>query len=130
MHEYAFTLSLLHPGPKSSVQLSTPYLDERVRVGRGSRGSLFLFTRGGEASKSDMASVGLQKTTFAGLAALGIFFSSLVVTGAVLWASANPLLRAVAVLTWMVSAGMAAVLNKGGIVQEDRSIRTMTAPAS
>ena len=39
-------------GPPSSVQLTTTYLDERVRLGKGSRGSLFVFTRGGQA---DMA---------------------------------------------------------------------------
>jgi hypothetical protein len=43
-------------GPPSSVQLSTPYLDERVRLGKGSRGSLFVFTRGGPAD----AAGGLQ----------------------------------------------------------------------
>lgn len=32
-------------GPKSSVKLVTTYLDERVRLGRGSRGGLFLFER-------------------------------------------------------------------------------------
>jgi hypothetical protein len=39
-------------GPPSSVQLSTPYLDERVRLGKGSRGSLFVFTRGGAADEA------------------------------------------------------------------------------
>jgi hypothetical protein len=32
-------------GPKSSVVLSTTYLDEDVRLGKGSRGSLFVFAR-------------------------------------------------------------------------------------
>jgi hypothetical protein len=41
-------------GPPSSVQLSTPYLDERVRLGKGSRGSLFVFTRGGAADQAGM----------------------------------------------------------------------------
>ena len=41
----------LRIGPRSSVQLATTYLDERVRLGRGSRGSLFVFTRGGEADR-------------------------------------------------------------------------------
>ena len=41
----------LRIGPRSSVQLVTTYLDERVRLGRGSRGSLFVFTRGGEADR-------------------------------------------------------------------------------
>ena len=34
-------------GPSSSVVLSTTYLDERVRLGKGGRGSSFVFTRGG-----------------------------------------------------------------------------------
>jgi hypothetical protein len=32
-------------GPPSSVVLATTYLDENVRLGKGSRGSLFVFTR-------------------------------------------------------------------------------------
>jgi hypothetical protein len=36
-------------GRDSDVVLSTTYLDERVRLGKGSRGSLFVFTRGGAA---------------------------------------------------------------------------------
>ena len=39
-------------GPQSSVVLDTPYLSNSVRLGVGSRGSLFAFTRT-EASKSD-----------------------------------------------------------------------------
>ena len=38
---------VLRIGPPSSVQLTTTYLDERVRLGLGSRGSLFVFRRGG-----------------------------------------------------------------------------------
>lgn len=34
-------------GPTSSVVLGTTYLDERVRLGKGGRGSRFVFTRGG-----------------------------------------------------------------------------------
>lgn len=37
----------LRVGPSSDVTLKTTYLDERVRLGQGSRGSLFVFTRGG-----------------------------------------------------------------------------------
>lgn len=36
-------------GPKTTVQLTTTYLDDRVRVGVGGRGSLFVFTSGGLA---------------------------------------------------------------------------------
>lgn len=32
--------------------LSTTYLDERVRLGKGSKGSLFVFTRGGAAEQA------------------------------------------------------------------------------
>ena len=32
-------------GPKSSVVLSTTYVDDAIRLGKGSRGSLFVFTR-------------------------------------------------------------------------------------
>ena len=37
-------------GPKSSVVLTTTYLTPEVRIGKGSRGSLFVFTKGGEAA--------------------------------------------------------------------------------
>ncbi len=100
------------------MRLTTPYLDERVRVGRGSRGSLFLFTRGGTADQAEMDQVGLQNTTAAGLVGLAAFFGVLLLGGAVLWASANPLLRGAAVLGWLLAAGVGAVLNKGGIVQD------------
>lgn len=39
-------------GPPSSVQLSTTYLDDKVRLGKGSRGSLFVFARGGAAERA------------------------------------------------------------------------------
>lgn len=39
----------LRIGPRSSVELATTYLDPRVRLGRGSRGSRFVFMRGGAA---------------------------------------------------------------------------------
>ena len=42
----------LRIGPPSSVQLATTFLDERVRLGRGSRGSRFVFARGGAADSA------------------------------------------------------------------------------
>ena len=48
-------------GPKSSVQLTTTYLSEDVRLGKGSRGSLFVFTRGGP---SDDAGQPLQSLLY------------------------------------------------------------------
>ena len=79
-----------------------------------------MFIRGGEADKAQMDQVGVQKSTFAGVAALALFFASLVLGGALLWASAHPILRAGAVLAWLLSVGLGAVLNKGGIIQEQR----------
>ena len=55
-------------GPPSSVVLKTTYLDERVRLGKGSRGSLFVFTRGGESERAGMELVGRQRTTPLGTA--------------------------------------------------------------
>lgn len=46
------------PGPPSSVQLATTYLDETVRLGKGSRGSLFVFTRGGAADAAGERALG------------------------------------------------------------------------
>jgi hypothetical protein len=42
----------LRIGPESSVQLTTTHLDERMRLGRGSRGSRFVFVRGGPADQA------------------------------------------------------------------------------
>ncbi len=39
-------------GPESSVQLTTTFLDDRLRLGRGSRGSRFVFVRGGYADEA------------------------------------------------------------------------------
>lgn len=42
-------------GPRSQVRLATTYLDDRVRLAIGGRGSLFVFTKGGQ-SQTEMAS--------------------------------------------------------------------------
>ncbi|GAX74034.1 hypothetical protein CEUSTIGMA_g1484.t1 [Chlamydomonas eustigma] len=112
----------LRIGPKSSVQLATTYLDERIRVGLGSRGSLFLFTRGGAADAADMDLVGQQRTSWVGVAAVWAFLAILVVTGALLWASANPLARVAAIISGFLTVGISAVLNRGGIIQDDKEI--------
>lgn len=53
-------------GPTSSVVLSTTYLDERVRLGRGGRGSSFVFTKGGQSDHAGMEKIGLGRTTIQG----------------------------------------------------------------
>lgn len=46
-------------GPKSSVVLTTTYLTPTVRLGKGSRGSLFVFTKGGASDKEGVPQQGL-----------------------------------------------------------------------
>eukprot|EP00195_Chlamydomonas_chlamydogama_P009774 CAMPEP_0202902494 /NCGR_PEP_ID=MMETSP1392-20130828/16886_1 /ASSEMBLY_ACC=CAM_ASM_000868 /TAXON_ID=225041 /ORGANISM="Chlamydomonas chlamydogama, Strain SAG 11-48b" /LENGTH=213 /DNA_ID=CAMNT_0049589267 /DNA_START=322 /DNA_END=959 /DNA_ORIENTATION=+ len=81
----------LRIGPPSSVQLATTYLDDRVRIGKGSRGSLFVFTRGGDADKADMDKVGTQTTSLQALVAFSLFFAGLLLGGLGLWMTGNPL---------------------------------------
>lgn len=53
-------------GPTSSVVLSTTYLDERVRLGKGGRGSRFVFTRGGACEHAGKYSRALSHKLFCG----------------------------------------------------------------
>ncbi|CAL8468643.1 g8183 [Coccomyxa elongata] len=57
----------LRIGPPSSVILKTSYLDEAVRLGKGSRGSKFVFVRGGEAESAGMEDVGRSSTKWWGM---------------------------------------------------------------
>lgn len=108
-------------GPPSSVQLATTYLDEEVRLGQGSRGSLFVFTRGGAADGAGMDLVGLEQTTPGAKALLLATFFGLVTAGAVLWATESLPLRVFAVGVWLVTAGMAAVMRQGGVAEGDNA---------
>ncbi|GFR46858.1 hypothetical protein Agub_g8498, partial [Astrephomene gubernaculifera] len=90
----------LRIGRVSSVGLVTTYLDERVRLGRGTRGSLFVFTRGGAAENAGMDTVCLERTSGLASLVLGAFFAALFMGGAALWGSGQPLLRAVAGCMW------------------------------
>ncbi len=44
----------LSAGGSSDVTLKTTFLDSRVRLGQGSRGSLFVFTRGGASDSAGL----------------------------------------------------------------------------
>lgn len=44
-----FGAAVFEYGPRSTVRIATTYLDDRVRIGVGSRGSLFVFVPGGLA---------------------------------------------------------------------------------
>ncbi|GLI58830.1 hypothetical protein VaNZ11_000594 [Volvox africanus] len=115
-------------GKPSSVVLSTTYLDERVRLGKGSRGSLFVFTRGGAADAAGMGQVGLQRTSLTAAAAFTAFFVSLFLGGAALWVSGQLVLKAAALAMWLLGAGMGAVVRNGGLVM-DREDERMVAAA-
>ncbi|KXZ55844.1 hypothetical protein GPECTOR_2g1395 [Gonium pectorale] len=114
----------LRIGGFSSVVLSTTYLDERVRLGKGSRGSLFVFTRGGRADEAGMDQVGLERTSLTAAAVFGAFFVSLFLAGAALWVSGNPGLKAAALLVWLLGAAVGGVVRQGGLVM-DRDERRM-----
>ena len=105
-------------GPKSSVVLSTTYLDEDVRLGKGSRGSLFVFARKSAAqAERDRArwkvggfgvSVMLACTAALVFFAVRRFRAGGVTELAVVTAAAA-----------LASAALALVMRQGGIVAED-----------
>ncbi|KAG2445792.1 hypothetical protein HXX76_000396 [Chlamydomonas incerta] len=115
-------------GRTSSVVLTTTYLDERIRLGKGSRGSLFVFTRGGAADAAGMDQVGLQRTSLTAAALFTGFFVSLFAAGWLLWCTANPLARAAAVAFWLLGAAIGGVVRQGGLVM-DRDDERMVAAA-
>ncbi|GBG00114.1 hypothetical protein Rsub_12855 [Raphidocelis subcapitata] len=103
-------------GPPSSVQLSTTYLDERIRLGKGSRGSLFVFERTAAADAAAMDRVGLERTTPAGVLLLAAMLGAMALGGWGLFRTGAPALQLCGALVWAAAVGMAAVFWKGGIV--------------
>jgi hypothetical protein len=99
-------------GPPSSVVLTTTYLDARVRLGRGSRGSLFVFVRGGAASRANMAEVGAEKPSAVGRAVFLLALGGMVAGGAALWQAGATLAGAA---LWLAATGLAAVAWQGGV---------------
>ncbi|KAG2491387.1 hypothetical protein HYH03_010178 [Edaphochlamys debaryana] len=108
----------LRIGRTSSVVLSTTYLDERVRLGKGSRGSLFVFTRGGAADAAGMDRVGLQTTSLTSAALFSAFFVSLFLGGAALWVSGMVALKAAALCLWLLGAAIGGVVRQGGLLMD------------
>lgn len=114
-------------GPKSSVVLRTTYVDGDVRIGKGSRGSLFVFTRGGTSEEAGMEQFGLQKTSILGKLLVTLFVGGIASAGAWLlwsymtaWKSVStvvpsPLLGALGIFLCLVSAVLAFVFVRGGI---------------
>ena len=111
-------------GPRSSVTLTTPYLSDRIRLGVGSRGSMFVFARNQKANEADMDMAGLERSTYAGLASFFGFLSALALTSCGLWVlgTTQPIFRVLAGLPALLGLGFASILFKGGIVQGDDKI--------
>ncbi|MEW5304010.1 MAG: hypothetical protein WDW36_006652 [Sanguina aurantia] len=114
-------------GPPSSVELQTQYLDERVRLGKGSRGSLFVFTRGGAADTAGMDLVGLQKSSQTALLAFSVVFCSIFITGALAWLSGPLPGKVLGVGLWLLGAAIGGVVRSGGIISDNKQ---PTAPST
>jgi hypothetical protein len=111
----------LRIGPKSSVVLSTTYLDDHVRLGKGSRGSLFVFTKkSAERAERDHRrwrvggfAIALMLLTALGLGIFGVH--QLRTTNRVLYS-------ATVIASALTSLAMAYILRDGGIVAEDADL--------
>ena len=107
-------------GPPSTVVLRTTYVDDRVRIGKGSRGSLFVFTRGGKADEASMETVGLERTGAGGKVLIGAITMGMVALGAWVgvlgYRSSQPALSGVGWLVGMLGMFLAAVFVRGGII--------------
>ena len=124
-------------GPPSTVVLKTTYVDERVRIGKGSRGSLFVFTRGGASDGASMETVGLERTSVFGKGIIALFtLGTLSLGGWVCYSGYLKKQAAVSAVGWviaMVGLFLAGTFVRGGIVDpgaDDRPDVTMsTLPA-
>ena len=104
----------LRIGPTSSVTLTTSYLDGAVRLGKGSRGSKFVFLRGGEADAAGencacshclrrmllACTLAIGEAMHAGMEAVGLSSTT--------WWGAAVLAAAVTMLAWGVVAAFGA----------------------
>jgi len=102
-------------GPPSDVVLTTTYLDQRVRLGKGSRGSLFVFKRGGAADSAAMDQVGLEKSSWGAVAVTVALLAGLGAGCVGLWRTGAVLGRVAAGLVGVLLVAMSAVLIRGGI---------------
>jgi hypothetical protein len=108
-------------GPPSSVVLTTTYLDERVRLGKGSRGSLFVFTRGGESDLAEMDQVGLKRSTKVGMALIFSVCAGLFLGGAYTFMN-NALptpVKALGVFATLLGTALTSVFVRGGVMDGD-----------
>ena len=107
-------------GPPSSVVLQTTYLDERIRLGKGGRGSIFVFERlgDGEQRADGEGAPGGAPVAAAGAAALAAGLLLALARGA-----RPPMPSAVAAALALAVAAVGSVLFRGGIVTDRRAPR-------
>lgn len=121
-------------GPPSTVVLKTTYVDERVRIGKGSRGSLFVFTRGGAADGASMETVGLERTSLFGKAVVALFTLGMLTAGGWVcytgYLAKRPAVSAVGWVIAMIGLFLAGTFVRGGIVDAGADDRPdVTLPA-
>lgn len=111
-----FGLPPISVGPTSSVVLATTYLDEKVRLGKGSRGSLFVFsrTREGQDVLASAERKAYNPMALACICAYALCFAAYQLTKLVP-AGATPFIWGA---TALVAAGLAYLFKDGGILND------------
>lgn len=117
-------------GPSSSVVLKTTYVDERVRIGKGSRGSLFVFTRGFESDGAGMDLVGLEKISLLGKFIVASFIACLLAAGGFLSYRymAVPHIGGIGLFMVIVGLALTFVVGRGGIIATEDDRPEITQP--
>lgn len=70
-----------------------------------------------------MDQVGIQKSTFSGLAWLTAAFVAMIAGGCALWSSGAAALKVAAGVLWLVSILLGSVMRQGGIIRNDDDIK-------
>ena len=103
-------------GPESSVELITPFLKKQIRLGKGSRGSLFVFTKGGKADDVNVIQeYDRQATPYAGIIIIGSIF----LVGCLLYGIQRCFGPKPVLLLMLILLLVGSVLNRGGIEDDD-----------
>lgn len=89
-------------GPKSNVVLDTPYCDDRIRIGKGSRGSFFVFVRTQDVRADDYKSL-LEARPLGKRTVVGVLGASVALLW---WAQARFFVSVARAVTMAVAAAL------------------------